>query len=651
MNIVLLAPLALLGMIGLAVPIYLHMRHRPRAISFRFSALEFLLSAQKKRQRHLKVEQFLLLLTRLILLSLLVFLFSRPFRESGTGTLPSQGPVFFILDDSASMMAGRQGSSAFQKAITAMGDMASEAQADAQAFLLCPSDPASHRDIRTFHQLKKILPALKPSTHNKSLDDCYNRALDFILSEKYPSATVEIFSDNRLSSWKAPPKEPASHIQVHINQLDVAKENIGLVDLKPLVASTQSNGFEVQVLNSSPSDTPIELKLEAKHKTWRENLPLAPHATTAHRFNLTETSGNRLTFSLPADSFPLDNCQIFPVKTYRKPNILLVDGNPDPNPENSASYFFRTVLDGLEPLQGVSPYQLVTAAGMTKERMSWADVIMMLNVDDPPINLCSKALSSGKGLFVSCGNRILPKAWNAFMQNYGMEFWEWTDLPNPFHLTLRENRILDAVNPENFSTYFAEAAVDKNQIVTLKTSKMKPVLALEDGSPVLLAGQVGQGRLMLWTSSMDLSGANLPLQVGYVPLIQSIIDYLFFREEQIELELKTVSELEDVLLNGKLVLTQNWTDLNPDQVNGPLPGLYVLTQPDGSSRNLAVRLDQEESDFRTRNSEDNQNSFLPASFQEQVRSDLGMPLAWLLFIAIVIETALAARITQKWGNR
>ena len=49
LNVSFLAPFALIGLAALAVPIYLHMRHKPRAESFKFPAIDFLLKAQRKK--------------------------------------------------------------------------------------------------------------------------------------------------------------------------------------------------------------------------------------------------------------------------------------------------------------------------------------------------------------------------------------------------------------------------------------------------------------------------------------------------------------------------------------------------------------------------------------------------------------------------
>ncbi len=62
LNVSFLAPAALLGLIALAVPIYLHMRHKPRAETYKFPAIDFLLKAQKKKKRRFHAEQLLLML-------------------------------------------------------------------------------------------------------------------------------------------------------------------------------------------------------------------------------------------------------------------------------------------------------------------------------------------------------------------------------------------------------------------------------------------------------------------------------------------------------------------------------------------------------------------------------------------------------------
>jgi hypothetical protein len=51
----------------------------------------------------------------------------------------------------------------------------------------------------------------------------------------------------------------------------------------------------------------------------------------------------------------------------------------------------------------------------------------------------------------------------------------------------------------------------------------KAVLALEDGSPLIVEGPVHQGRVVLVATSADVSWTDLPMLAGYVSIVQEIL--------------------------------------------------------------------------------------------------------------------------------
>jgi len=659
MNFLFLTPLAFLGLLALGIPIYLHMRHRPRAISYRFSAMNFLLQARKKRQRRVRVEQLLLMLLRLAVLAVLVFLFARPFTQSEKIRALARKPTLYILDDSASMLAQTGGRTIFQQAIQLMEDQTEHLAPDHRVFLFLASDPSRYSSIHQVSELRSLLPKLKATCRHATLDNAYLAALDVVSREKLDSAQLEILSDHRRNTWNSLPPEPGSHVQVHLNQFQVPGENAGFTGIKPANSRHGTSEYALEIMNTSARRRSLDLRIKMAKQEWKERIPLAPDAPTSHRFTLPEKPENTdspafLSFDLPPDEFTLDDHQTRPVIGLKKPHILLVDGDPNPILEQSESYYLGLVLQTTHP----DTMKRVSAAGLTRDRLNWADLIFLLNVDDPPEKILSEALARGKGILIACGSRITSKAWNPFLKNAGIAFWEWNTLPEPARPALPADKTEpgftgDFLSSTRFQLYFGDALIEKNQVTTVESPVLKPFLNLEDGSPLLLGGEVQEGRLMILTTALDLNGSNLPIQPGFVPLIESIIDYLFFAERKVEVEQMSVSEfLEHTPINP--VLTRNWTHLREDAVSGPLPGMYRWNLKNGETRYGAISLDPEESDFRgtlTENQGTGNETPLPASFKKTQRTDLGHSTAWLLFFLILAETFLAAKTSAKWGGR
>ena len=105
----LLAPLFLLGLAGLVVPIVVHLTERQRRQVVDFPSLMFLRQIPFRSSRRKKIHHWALLAIRALALALLVAAFSRPFFENdvvGIGSTGGPREVVVVLDRSYSMGYG-----------------------------------------------------------------------------------------------------------------------------------------------------------------------------------------------------------------------------------------------------------------------------------------------------------------------------------------------------------------------------------------------------------------------------------------------------------------------------------------------------------------------------------------------------------------
>ncbi len=98
-------PLLQMGIAATALPILIHMLNRRKHREMRWAAMRFLVAALRKNQRRVKVEQWLLLAIRTLVVLLVVSAMAKPFLESlGAIALPGQRTHrVIVLDGSLSM--------------------------------------------------------------------------------------------------------------------------------------------------------------------------------------------------------------------------------------------------------------------------------------------------------------------------------------------------------------------------------------------------------------------------------------------------------------------------------------------------------------------------------------------------------------------
>ena len=89
------------GMGAVSVPIVIHLLNKRRFQRVRWAAMEFLLSAQKKNKRRVRVEHLLVLLLRCLAMALLALAVSRLRLRAVVGIFNPRtdiGPVAGVLD-------------------------------------------------------------------------------------------------------------------------------------------------------------------------------------------------------------------------------------------------------------------------------------------------------------------------------------------------------------------------------------------------------------------------------------------------------------------------------------------------------------------------------------------------------------------------
>ena len=199
----LLAPLFLLGLVGLAVPIVVHLTEKQRREVVDFPSLMFLRKIPFRSSRRKKIHHWALLSLRALALVLLVAAFSRPFFENdvvGIGSALGPREVVVVLDRSYSMGYGDR----WERAKTQAREVFEGLEASDRASLVFMSKGAEVL-IRTTTDRGRLLIAV--DTASLSADGTlYGPALKLaqtILEEsEYPNREAVIISDFQRTGWK-----------------------------------------------------------------------------------------------------------------------------------------------------------------------------------------------------------------------------------------------------------------------------------------------------------------------------------------------------------------------------------------------------------------------------------------------------------------
>lgn len=91
--------LAIAGVVGVAIPILIHLLARQRRKPIQWAAMRFLLEAYRKHKRRLQLEQLLLLVVRCLIIAVLGFALARPLLQGSPIDLGGARTVYIVVDD------------------------------------------------------------------------------------------------------------------------------------------------------------------------------------------------------------------------------------------------------------------------------------------------------------------------------------------------------------------------------------------------------------------------------------------------------------------------------------------------------------------------------------------------------------------------
>ncbi len=660
-NFTFLAPMALLGLLALAIPLYLHMRHKPRAEVYRFPAIDFLLRAQKKRKRRLHVEQILLMLFRFFIVCLLAFLFAKPYIEEnfGTAAVGDNHPLVVLLDDSASMLAGPTNARFFDEARDRIAELIGQRDSAAPTRILLASNPGRLAEATNAGALRPLLAELKPTTIHSTLDEAYAAALDLVASQGWDGAVVHIFSDGSRNAWRELPETKPEGLDVIYHSLRDALPqfaNVGIAQVSQSMGD--SDAVEVEVFNSSTNAR--EVRLEAGGTDMPligHNMELQPHQSLTHFFALPDKVPGRLAVTLPGDDFDLDNEFIYVPRPNRMTRVLIVDGDSHPEPIKSESFFLKNAL-GFEDSEKLGyAFRVVTPVGLDAKAVTGADVIFVLNVGQPPTAELQAALAADQGLFIGMGDRMDFDRWNEFFRTLDLEMWEVKQFaePQPVEIRAFDHPFFQPIDELTWTSYLASVGIRANRLISTGRSDAKIPLVMADGSPLLLTRELTAGRMMVWTSSMDADWSNFPIEFGYVPFVRQACSWLAGRDLENDYSSLTVDEVLARDLTDKLSLKYAPDVYANLDHHGPKPGVYT-TISEARTHFVSVTLDPAELDFtgfakHDDDAADAASALAAIGFRSYHRTDLAPSVQWLLFLLLLVETFVAARITLSWGAR
>jgi hypothetical protein len=537
-----LTPLFFLGVAALAAPILVHLVRRTRARRVQFPALVFVRQVPQRTIRRRTLQNLLLLLLRCLAILLIVIAFTRPFFTGGSAAKDNSaaGATVILVDNSLSMRREGLFAEAQRRAEAALD----ETRIDEQVALL--GFDKRYTVVNRFTTDKNRLRAAVSSLSAGWDGTDYEQALrgaESLLSEIVTTGPKRIvmISDFQAPGWTQASATFKLASNTQLTTLDVGGNsppaNVAITNVEAHgVVFGQKYLDNLVVHVSNFSDTPkdhIQVDFQINDQTIeKRDISLNSRDSRVVEFtgfNLNE-GVNRCTIDIGTSDFAPDNRFYFTLRRETPAKALIVESATR---GRSDSLHLQSALTTNEDL----PFTFTLKSTGSVDPTSISDYVLVVLNDTGAL---SPALAETLARFVEAGGQIIVSTGpQTQVDSFN------TSLQRITPATLRE-----AVQPKfgqsvaitevKFDHPIFEVFQESGRLASANVigyfrsepSTNAAVLArFEDGSPALVEGRTGKGRVMLFTSSLGPSWNDLPLTPLYLPFIHQMVRYAGTREE------------------------------------------------------------------------------------------------------------------------
>ncbi len=562
---------AMLGWLAaVAIPFLIHWLNRRRWQEAPWAAMQFLLEAYRCSRRRIRFEQWLLLLLRAAVIALVVLALAEPYLERG-GFDAAPGETvhrLIVLDGSYSMAYKPTDRSCFEQAKQIAAQIvASASEGDAFTLVLMSDPPQVVVGTPVFQprdflaQLQRVVLPHTGTDLPGSLETV-ERLLERVATEhrRFSRQVVYFLSDMQRTAW-APELSPTALSDLrrrakHIGQLasvmivDVGQtgaENRAVVQLaadEPFAVVGRRIYVSAQLANHGIrtwSRLPVALLVNG-HQVAQRTVFLGPdqEATVGFSYTFEAPGDHWFEVRTPSDLLALDDRRwmVVPVKPFLR--ALCVDGRPSGDPLRGACGYLAAALQPEDTDASAAQVQVdvVPESGLVEADLARYDCVFLCDVAQftpEEVRALTNYLEQGGSLVLFLGPQTIADRYN---RDLGVDRADGRSLLPARLDELVRHKPQFRLDPLEYRHPIVAAFRDheKAGLITIpvetyyrlkvaENSSARVVVALGDGTPLMVEQPFGRGRVVLVGTSSDAVWTALPKWPSFVPLVQETLAY------------------------------------------------------------------------------------------------------------------------------
>jgi hypothetical protein len=697
-----LEPLFLLGLLGAALPLLVHLINRRKATKRSFPALKLLLESNKRVARSVKVRQWFLMALRVLAILLLALALAKPFFLSDAGVAAGERlptAVVLVVDTSGSMTNAKW----WDRARDQVSDELEKLRPWDEVALVTTTQREIPERLTDDHaRIKDAARELSPEAHTGDLRQALQSAADVLATSQLPSRKIVLISD--LAANNRAGIAPEMPYPIELEQVrrkkEEAPDNLSITGVQYEQDATEEATWriEARVKNHSKEareDIDIQLMFDGSPLSSGRIDRIGPGEEVIHVFRHRQATPGTFSAAVTLDEeddYTLDDTFSFVFRTRSKIMVLIVNGEAASIAYDDESFFLTRALNPEQRSDSGLIPTTITPEGLANKNLSEYDVIILANVPRIPNAMSAKLeryVRDGGGLMVTSGDQIDIEAYNQTLVGLlpkplrGLKELAKRDDPDApvkitrFGASNHNHPIFRAFSTMGGSTLQSAQVYSYMLLEPGDPALSTTLLSYKDNAPALLERQLGRGRVLLLTTSIDFEWSDFPIRSAYLPMMQRTTQYLARRatsvgDSRYEVGGHVTLEVSGIIEERAIIKGPVDAD-EPDRfVLEPLDGQVVFTPPEpgvyqvwaGEDSNgeppveeltFAVNAAQSESDLTgmdieafeqwiaPKASESGSSGVITRGQTRERRVNIWPTLLFLVTLALLAETILGTR--------
>ncbi|MCR4965419.1 MAG: BatA domain-containing protein [Bacteroidales bacterium] len=495
-------PLLLIGLVGIAIPILIHLFNFRRYKTIHFSNVKMLEDIEKKTRRESQIMHLIVLALRVLGIAALVFAFAQPYipnpkHKNGKGNL-----VTIFLDNSYSMESDSKNGTMLNDAVDAAKSIVNTFNY-ADDFVLTTQDFSGEEShVLNKDQILELLDKIQVSPNSHSFDEVLSFEKNTAAQSQHTNVVHYYISDFQKQNFDATELRRDTTAQIFLIPMPAEGTNNVSIDscwfLSPVFKLGNQVTLYARITNygeKTLEKLPVKLYINDKQKAI-STVDLQPGGSVDCRMVYTIDATGIQYARITIEDAPIvfdDNLYLTYTVTDNT-NIVAI-----------LSKQGNRFVQALYGKDSVFNYQAMPYTQVNYTQMKQADVVVMSEVPTISSGMAdelSKFVQGGGTLLVLPGTEM-DASWSSFLSGLGV---------GRYGQLVKNSVKCKSVNRE--SLYFKGAFNNQDEKldmpITLQhytiggsTKGSEVIMSLENGDALLTAYMVGKGKVVLSAVGMD----------------------------------------------------------------------------------------------------------------------------------------------------